>query len=169
MKKHWIMALLLGSSVCWASPVRPKSLATLVEEADHVIIGTVTLVDMVDQNKAPVTNLAARVGFNSPNLIRLHVAVQTNGVLFTTAKETPSTLIIPLLGIGPYTLEQMKKIDENRTYIFLLKGPDFRAVYPAGFRRSLSNREEIEGLLKQKKAQGIAPVDTDRKPAAPPR
>ncbi len=137
----------------FATSVLPRSLTNLVADADHVFIGKVTLVDMVDKQGNQVTNLSARTGPGSFNKIRLHVSVETNGVLFSTAKQVPASLTVALWSMWHYSLGQIKDIEENQRSIFLLKGSNFDIVYPNGFSRALSEQAEIEQLLKQKGTQ----------------
>lgn len=85
------------------------------------------------------------------NTIRLHVSIDASNILYTTATKTPSSLTIPLWGAWNYRLRQIKET-EGQSYIFLLKGSNYEAVYYAGFRRLLSDRGEVEKLIKQKKS-----------------
>ena len=161
MKRILIGLLALAPCLAGATSVPPRSLTNLVADADHVVIGKVTLVDMVDDKGAQVTNLTERTGPGLPHTIRLHVAVQTNGVLFTTAQRVPPTVTISLWPLWHHTLEQIKGVEEGQTRIFLLKGPEFGFVYVAGFSRQLSERPEIESLIKDKKSQN-QPVEGTR-------
>lgn len=161
MKRLLIALLALSPCLAAGTSVPPRSLTNLVADADHVIIGKVTLVDMVDDKGNQVTNLTARTGPGLPNKIRLQVSVETNGVLFTTADRVPPTLTISLWPLWHHTLEQIKGIEEGQTRIFLLKGPEFGFVYVGGFSRQLSERPEIERLIKEKKSQN-QPVEGTR-------
>ena len=160
MKHFSLLLWLLLPGMCGATSVMPKSLTNLVAEADHVVIGKVTVVDMIDDEGHQVTNLSARTGPDLPNTIRLNVTVQTNGVLFTTATQVPQNLTIPLWPAWHHTLEQIKGIEEGQTRIFLLKGSSFGFAYVAGCSRELSERPEIERLLKEIKVQNNAFLET---------
>ncbi len=127
--------------------VASRSLTNLVADADHVIIGRITLVDMVDEKGRAITNIEARTGPFLQNTIRFHVRIETNGILVTTAKHVPETIMISLWSAWHYSLGQIKELEGTESRIFLLKGPEFRFVYPDGFDRPLSERAEIERLL----------------------
>jgi len=62
MRRLLMGLLVLAPCLAGATSVPPRSLTNLVADADHVIIGKVTLVDMVDHKGNQVTNLAARTG-----------------------------------------------------------------------------------------------------------
>lgn len=153
MRSVFVLLLFFLPGSLFATSVMPRSLTNLVADADHVIIGKVTLVDMVDEKGNQVTNLTARTGPGLGNTIRLHVSVETNGVLFTTANQVPATLTIDLCSMWHYSLEQIKQVEEHQTSVFLLKGSHFGAVYPAYFSRALTERAEIEKLLTIKATQ----------------
>jgi hypothetical protein len=156
VKCLWTVALLSGPSLCSATTIIPKSLTNLVADADHVLVGKVTLVDMVDGNGKQVTDLEAHTGPALSNVIRLHVDVETNGVLYTTSQQVPAGIVIPLWPMWHYSLRQIKKV-EGTVGIFLLKGKDFGAVYPGGFHRDLSEKAEIEALLTSKRKPSSSP------------
>jgi hypothetical protein len=139
--------LLLCAQLALATSIPPKSLEEMVTEADHVIIGTVTKVDMVDGDDQPLTDPKARTGPGLNNLIRLHVEVKE--ILESPAQEHPRQLVVPLWSAWHSSLEGSQEW-KGKTFIFLLKGPDYSIVYPAGFNRELDERAQIEGLLKNR-------------------
>lgn len=156
------MKILIGFVVAlfgvqaYATQIPFKDLTNLVAETDHVLVGTVTRVDMVDANGNQVTNETARTCPGSANQLRLHVAMATNGVIASTASRVPEKLVIPLWQMWFDTLGNRKKLMEGKTFIFLLKGPDFQPVYFGLFDRQMSERTEIERLLKEKPTQNKA-------------
>ena len=152
--------LLALPGICMATEIMPKSLTNLVEDADHAIIGTVERIDMVDEKGNEVADDDAGTGPGLKNTIRLHVSVQTNGVLYTTAKVVPKKLTISLWSAWHYRLGKIKKT-KGGVAIFLLKGDTFQYVYPSLFRRPISEREQIEQLVKKKKE---SPSWTSRQP-----
>ncbi|MCD6051622.1 MAG: hypothetical protein K0Q55_3031 [Verrucomicrobia bacterium] len=164
MKAFWTLCLGLLAFTAFATSVPPRSLAQLVADSDHIIIGKITLVDMVDAKGRQVTNLPTRTGPGLPNTIRLNVTVQTNGVLLTNSKQVPPTLTIPLDSVWHYSLGQIKDAEEGQTRILLLKGPDFGFAYMNGCSRPLSERSEIEELLKTKGTKPSSPPPPAPKP-----
>src|SRR5690606_21293673 len=80
----------LASGLAMATSVPPKPLAEMVREADHVVVATVTVVDMVDGKGRPVVDRDARTGPGLDNQIRFHLAVSE--VLRTDNLQLPKTL-----------------------------------------------------------------------------
>lgn len=150
MKTFWTLCFCLLAFTTFATSLPPRSLTELVADSDHIIIGKIIKVDMIDAKGKPVTNLDARTGPGLSHTIRLNVNVQTNGVLLTTSKQVPQTLIIPLDSTWHYSLGQIKTAEEGQTRILLLKGATFDFAYPVSCSRPLSDRPQIEELIKAK-------------------
>jgi hypothetical protein len=138
---------LVMTTATFSTTVPPRPLPDLVKAADHVLIGKVVNVDMVDAKGNPIVNNDARTGPGEGNVIRLHVVVEENGVLKTTAKAVPRTIVIRLWTEWHFSLGQWKTEALDKRYIFLLKGDDFQWVYPMGFLRDPSEKDEILKLL----------------------
>ena len=153
--------LVLFGVQAYATQIEFKDLTNLVSQADHILVGTVTRVDMLDGKGNQVTNETARTGPGSENLLRLHVSVVTNGIVVSTAGKIPKDVVIPLWREWHDTLGNRKKEVEGKTFIFLLKAQDFQPVYFGFFMRELSERTKIERLLKDKKTQN-QPSDRTR-------
>ncbi len=165
MKAFWTLCLGLLALTIFATSVPPRSLAQLAADSDHIIIGKVTLVDMVNAKGKPITDLKAKTGPGLRNTIRLNVTIQTNGVLLTNSKQVPPTLTIPLDSAWHYSLGQIKEAEEGKTRILLLKGPDFGFAYMNGCSRPLSERSQIEELIKAKgTTQPTSPLPAAPKP-----
>jgi hypothetical protein len=167
MKNLLIALLAFVPYLAGATSVPPRSLTDLVADADHVVIGKVTVVDMVDGKGVQVTNSMSRTGPGLHNTIRLHISVETNGVLFTTAGQVPPALTNGLWTLWHYTLKQIKEIEEGQTRIFLLKGPKFDFVDVSGFSRSLSERAEIEAMIMKRSDAKQATQVPQHKPLTP--
>ncbi len=144
-------AALLFAVQAQATQIPFRDLTNLVSDADHVLIGTVEKVDMVDAKGNQVTNETARTGPGSENQLRLHVNVPTNGVISSSAEGAPETILIPLWQRWHDTLGNRRKEVEGKTFIFLLKGNDFVPVYHGLFMREPSEKAEIEAILRSKK------------------
>ncbi len=160
MKTLIAMAIALLAVQAGATQIPFRDLTNLVSEADHVLIGTVTRVDMIDGKGNQVTNETARTGPGSENMLRLHVSVATNGVIASTAGMVPKEATIPLWQKWHDTLGNRRKEVEGKTFIFLLKGLDFQPVYSGLFMREMEERPEIERLLKDRKTQNKPPEAT---------
>jgi hypothetical protein len=145
-------AALLFAVQAQATQIPFRDLTNLVSDADHVFIGTVEKVDMVDAKGSQVTTETARTGPGSENQLRLHVTVATNQVIASSAK-VPVKIVIPLWQRWHDTLGNRRKEVQGKTFIFLLKGKDLAPVYHGFFMRKPSERAEIEAILKRKKTQ----------------
>jgi hypothetical protein len=148
MRSLVLSALLCAAGLANATSVAPMPLEQMVREADHVVVATVSKVDMVDGRGRPVADPEARTGPGLDNEIRLHLAVSE--VLYTQDDRLPDTLVVPLWTAWHYTLESITEAAGGTSGIFLLKGDDFQPAYPADFQRSLDERAEIERLLQSK-------------------
>jgi hypothetical protein len=136
----------------WCSPalstkIEEKPLIDMVAESDHILIGVVKAVDMVDGTGQEVTDLGGRTGFGYTNTIRLTVAVQRDGILKTNKADTPDMLTVSLWKEWIATLGDMQYLS-GKEYIFLLRGEDYQIVYPSGFYQELSKRNEIEKMIR---------------------
>ena len=115
-----------------------------------MLICKVVTVQMVDETGREVADREARTGPGLKNELRLHVELENGGVLKTNAKSVPEKLVIPLWQMWHANLGSSKDFYEGRMYIFLLKGTDFQRVYAGGFQRELSEKAEIERMIREK-------------------
>lgn len=106
------------------------TLEEMAESADHIIIGRVTGVDMIDGRGKPVTDEAARTGPGLNNTIRLLITVDE--VLVTNADHVPDVLLVPLASHLHYSLGQIRSAHEGDSVVrlVLLKGSDFAGMKP---------------------------------------
>jgi hypothetical protein len=143
--------VLLGAVACVnanATTVERRELSQLVRAADHVLVATVTKVDMVDGKGMEVKDRAAMTG-PSPgmqNEIRVHLEVRS--VLFSRSKRPHEKPIVRLWKEWHYSLGQIQDAMVGNTSIFLLKGDRYDPVYPAYFERPVEERKRVEALLK---------------------
>lgn len=138
--------LVLCPGLVLATSIPPKELTELVADSDHILIGKVIKVDMIDGQDRQVTGKEARTGPGLDNLIRLHVQVEADGYLRSNRPKVAQTLVIPLWSAWHYSLDRWKE-EQGKSFLFLLKGPEYEKVYPALFMRSLDERAKIEKLL----------------------
>lgn len=153
MKILIAMGVALFAVQAQATQIPFRDLTNLVSEADHILVGTVEKVDMLDAKGNLVMNDTARTGPGSENQLRLHVTVATNAVVASSADKIPETVVIPLWQRWHDTLGNRKKEVQGKTFIFLLKGNDFVPVYHGLFMREPSEKPEIEAILKRKNSQ----------------
>lgn len=83
----------------------------MAQEADHILIGRVTGVDMIDGNGKPVEDREARTGPGRENIIRILITVDE--VLVTNASDVPSVIRVPLASHLHYSLGQISEVDER--------------------------------------------------------
>jgi hypothetical protein len=129
--------------VALASLPQQMSLAEMAAEADHVLVGHVVGVDMVDGNGVPVMDDRARTGPGLNNVIRLHVAVDET--LTTTAERVPKELLVPLDPFMHYSLGQIRSAHQNDATLrlLLLKGADFSILRPGIIFLPLQEKDEV--------------------------
>jgi len=137
-------------SLLYGTMVQEKKLGDLLPDADHIFIGHVIKVDMVDRKGHLITDNKARTGPGLKNTIRLHVKVKK--VLHTTSKETPDIIIIKLWDMWHYSLGQIKRAAKNERAIYLLKGPNYEIVFPRHFTRPLHEKKAIIEYIDKKKS-----------------
>ncbi|WP_141455128.1 hypothetical protein [Pseudoxanthomonas sp. z9] len=144
-KRFLFLALLCLAATVSATSVVPKPLVEMVREADHVVVATITRVDMVDGKGRLLTDPESRTGPGSANQMRLHLDVQE--VISTRLPPVSRKIQVPLWRMWHYQLGSMQGQLTGQRGIFLLTGRDYQPVYPADFQRSLDEREEIQRLL----------------------
>lgn len=145
MKHLLILICLMLSGPAAGTSVPPKPLAEMVEEADCIVAATVEQVSMVNGRGRPVADRNAKTGPGLKNQIRFHLEVED--VLRSKGAALPSRIVVPLWTMWHYELGAITDAAQGSTGIFLLKCGSFEPVYPAGFQRPLSEREEIERLM----------------------
>jgi len=114
----------------------------MAQRADHILVGRVTSVDMVDANGTGVTDPQARTGPGLKNVIRLLVAVDE--VLVTNAPSVPGVMLVALDPFLHYSLGQIQDAHagDTQSRLLLLKGKDFVGIKPGVFFRPLSDKEK---------------------------
>ncbi|TWI06267.1 hypothetical protein IP90_00532 [Luteimonas cucumeris] len=118
------------------------TLEDMAQQADHVLVGRVVGVDMVNDQGNPVADPKARTGPGLDNTIRLRIRV--DHVLVTNASKVPDVIPVPLASHLHYTLGQIQEAhaDDTEVRLVLLKGPGFIGIKPGVFLRPLSDKEQ---------------------------
>ena len=147
-----LVAMVSIAAVAAATQVPRRSLEDLVADSDHVLLAEIVRVTMVDADGRQLESPKAATGPGRDNELRLHIEVQE--VLATNAAEVPDVLVIPLWKMWHYSLDQWQKY-EGTTRVFLLEGPEFKLVYPAGFMRSSEEKSEIKALLEAASSEKV--------------
>ncbi len=152
--KRTMLAMLLLMPL-WSSASFPlrATLAQMAFSADHIFVGTVTGVDMVDGDGNAIDNPAARTGPGLENVIRLTIRVDE--MLVTNAGDIPREIKVPLDSSLHYTLGQIQaESGDQAPRLVLLKGPSFAPILAGVFSRPLGDRDEALRLHAQTRRLG---------------
>jgi hypothetical protein len=138
-----LLILLLGAALLAQAPPTQASLlpyATVEERAataDHVPVGRVVDVDMINGRSRRITDPDAMTG---PNLsIAIRLVIEVDEALATTAGVVPRRIAVALPAYMHDSLGQVREAhagDVTPTLV-LLKGERFEAAHEAGFRLGL--------------------------------
>ncbi|HEU4888849.1 MAG TPA: hypothetical protein VFV49_13265 [Thermoanaerobaculia bacterium] len=141
MKAVVALAVVLYSPLAFASLPIPTTLKELAQCADHILVGHVVAVDMIDGSGRQIEDKNARTGPGLKNTIRLHVTVDE--VLVTNAGEVSKLLKVPLDPFMHYSLGQIEAAHAkpSEAFLVLLKGPSFLPIVPGAFLRSMDEKE----------------------------
>lgn len=149
LRRAFALILSLLPTLAFAGLPLRASLEELATGADHILVGRITGVDMIDASGNAVTDPSARTGPGSGKQIRLRIEVDKT--LLTNAQSVPSTLHVPLDSSLHYTLGQIQaahRVESPQLLVFL-KGPQFEAIKAGVFLRRLSDQEsalKVRGL-----------------------
>ena len=141
MRRVLLLLVALVPAIAMAGIPFEATLEEMSQQADHVLIGRVVGVDMVDDRGKPVVDPESRTGPGLNNTIRLLIRVDQ--VLASNVSKVPDVLPVPLATHLHYTLGQIQEAhaaDED-VYLVLLKGPDFVGIKPGVFLRPIGDKE----------------------------
>ena len=152
MKAVVALVAVFCSHLAFASMPIPTTLEELAQCADHILVGHVVAVDMIDESGQPIEERDMRTGPGLKNAIRLHVTVDE--VLVTNAKEVPKLLKVPLDPFMHYSLGQIKDAHakSSEPFLVLLQGPSFQPIVPGAFLRNMDEKEKALHIHADKKA-----------------
>lgn len=136
----WLAALL--PTIVLAGLPFEATLLEMAQSADHILIGRVTGVDMIDGRGAQVRDEEASTGPGSGNTIRLLITVDE--VLVSNAAKVPGVVAVPLASHLHYRLGQIKDAHAGDTAsrLVLLKSASFVGIKPGVFLRPVEERDE---------------------------
>jgi hypothetical protein len=143
MRRILLFLIALVPAIAMAGFPFEATLEEMAQQADHVLIGRVVGVDMVDGQGKPVADPKARTGPGLDNTIRL--LIQVDQVLVSTASSVPDVLPVPLASHLHYTLGQIQEAHagDKELRLVLLKGPDFVGIKPGLFLRPLGDKDAV--------------------------
>ncbi len=138
-----ITLLTLSPAAAMAGLPFEATLEEMAAGADHILVGRVTGVDMIDGAGKQITDPEARTGPGSRNQIRLRIAVDE--VLLTNASRVPPHVHVPLASHLHYSLGQIQEAHAtpSEPRLVLLQGPRFEGIKPGVFMRPLEERQEV--------------------------
>jgi hypothetical protein len=164
VRNLWLVAVFFAFRVPASVPI-PTTIEELAKGADHIVIGHVVDVDMVDGSGKQIKDEKGRTGPGLKNTIRLHVVVDE--VLATSSrKEFPKLLKLPLDPFMHYTLGQIKAAHSKPSgpFLVLLKGPPFLPVVPGALLRSLDEKETALRIHARSHPQRASKASSKPKP-----
>lgn len=139
--RRYIYLILLLPAIALAGLPYEATLEEMAGNADHILIGRVIGVDMINGKGKQVTNTRARTGPGSNNTIRLLITVDE--VLVSNADHVPTILPVPLANHLHYSLGQIRDAlkGDAPMELVLLRGSDFSAIKPGVFLWSVSDKD----------------------------
>ena len=120
------------------------SLEQLVSKADHIFVGHVFDVDMIDGEGEQIEDLDAMTGPGLDNKIRLLVKVEEIYTKQTTS--IPKIVKIPLDSFMHFRFRQIKNSEKSnygKKAVFLLSGNDFQPPVAGQFMRGMNLKNKI--------------------------
>ncbi|MBB3342724.1 hypothetical protein [Luteimonas sp. RC10] len=137
-----VLLAVFAPSIGFAGLPFEATLEEMSQRADHILIGRVIGVDMIDEHGTPVLDRAARTGPGLTNTIRLVITVDE--VLVTSAAIVPKVLSVPLASHLHYSLGQVADAHEGDTAVrlLLLQGEEFIGIKPGVFMRPMRDKDE---------------------------
>ncbi|MFT3806644.1 hypothetical protein [Arenimonas sp.] len=141
-RRTLLFVLLLASTAALASLPLQATLEELAKGADHILVGRIVGVDMIDANGRPITDKDRRTGPGLKDRIRLLIVVDE--VLVTNAPSVPKRLAVPLDPFMHYRYGDVSDAHAQASSpeLILLRGKDFMPVVAGVFRRDLKDRAE---------------------------
>ena len=115
----------------------------MARQADHILVGRVVGLDMVDGQGKLITDPKARTGPGLENTIRLRVHVEQ--ILISTSVKVPNVIPVPLASHLHYTLGQIQGAHkgDSEPRLVLLRGNDFAGIKPGVFMLPLSDKDRV--------------------------
>ncbi len=117
-----------------------------INKADHLLIGRIVSVEMVDENGHQIFDPSARTGPKESNTI--YYIFEIDEVIVTNAKTVPKSLRVPTDRMAHYTLGQILdlNLEIDDPVVVILGGKDFQPVYRGIF---LKRQETSDGFIEK--------------------
>ena len=143
---------LIAYNVFASTPLRVSE-EDLAKRAEHILVGRVIGVDMIDAYGKQLTDPRSKTGPGIKNEIRLIIKIDE--VLRTNASVVPDKLYVPLDSFMHYSLGAIKEHypEVSEQMLILLSGKSFQPPVAGHFQRPLSSKDYYLKLYKTNKAQ----------------
>ena len=143
-----LLLLVFAATPTVASIPIPASLEQLACSADHILMGRVVAVDMIDAQGRDIPDASQGTGPGTKNKIRLHLEIEE--VIVSTSKVPPRLLKVPLDPFMHYSLGQIRQAHSQRSdpLLVILRSENFEPIVPGAFLRSLDEKAEAVRLHK---------------------
>lgn len=146
-----LVLFVLALIACWdvsASIPLDASLSDLACGADHLLVGRVVGVDMVNAKGKLVRNEKAMTGPGLTNTIRLHI--ETIEIIESPSSSLPKVLKVPLDPFMHYSLGQVRgaHAEPSEPMLVFLRGEKYLPVISGRFLWSLDARAEMLAVRK---------------------
>jgi hypothetical protein len=141
MRRIVLLILALAPAAALASLPLQATLEELATESDHILVGRVIGVDMIDKAGVQINDPDGRTGPGSDTQIRL--IIQVDEVIASNAQNVPTRLWVPLDPFMHYSLGQIKAAhaEVSPPLLVFLKGARFQPIKPGVFLRPLPDKE----------------------------
>lgn len=143
-----ILCLVVGASAQASVPLE-ASLRDLACGADHVFVGRVVGVDMIDAKGRSISDERAMTGPGESTTIRLELEVME--LIESSEAAFPSSIRVPLDPFMHYSLGQIKAahVEPSNARLVFLRGDKFQPVIAGRFFWGLDARDEALALRKE--------------------
>jgi len=154
MRYVLILVSFLYSIFAQASLPLRVELSELVKNTDHLLVGHVVGVDMINDKGDKITDSQAMTGPGIDNIIRLKIEIDET--VISNSVQPPKIIMVPLDPFMHHSLGQIQRAHDGdtRKFLLLLKGRSLSPPFPGNYRRELSEKEEILKLFNMHKKVG---------------
>ena len=141
MRRILLMLLALLPAAALSGVPLQATLEELAKGADHIFVGRINGVDMIDRSGAQIIDREAQTGPGMGTQIRLNIEIDE--VVSSKAKVVPKAIRVPLDSALHYSLGQIRDAhaEVSPQLLVFLKGPRFEPIKPGVFLRPLSEKE----------------------------
>lgn len=141
MRRILMFLVALVPTIAMAGFPFEATLEEMAGQADHILVGRIVGVDMIDGQGSTVSDPQARTGPSLDNTIRL--LIQVDEVLVSNAAKVPDVIPVPLASHLHYSLGQIQEAHrgDKEVRLVLLKDSGFVGIKPGVFLRPLTDKD----------------------------